>query len=266
MKHRAMQYFDELRRSDFSLTLIAIPLFALSMVYACIAYTGEYKLINMGVYFLVAFNKGFLLVFFIFCLEYKLRFRRKFSAMSSLGIKPYFFDVTMKDEAFRLFFANFLSLVYVADIILNWPSDMSEAFLFGSFVGSVLFGIIYLSDTYKFTSCIPWGIMRRACFIDDFAGTDLAITYLTDTNMIKDDICPLKIAVSADSLSMVEYLMNKGADPLLVVDGETILDYAKNNSSGEVYRYMQERVIAKQDNRFLDGLIEIESESEVLSF
>lgn len=266
-------FFKRQYRSLFSTTILATVLFCLWLGYSFITlFINETSLLLLGVYFLLAFNVGFMLVWLIFCVEYKFRYKLKIGAIKCWDMYMKAFNKENRREAYFMFFGNFLSFAYVANTIIEMnikmvePSETAATFLFGMYISCVMYGVVFLFNALKFVRQLPMRIINQACFRVNFALMDLATWYLGDINSHIEDDTPLKTAVTYGTVSMVEHLMNRGADPLLVVNGVNALDFSRTILRKEMYDYIQDRVRSEKEMSVLDGLIETDHQSETLVF
>lgn len=244
---------------------MSIVLFFPYMLYACVTYNGDNKLVLVGAHVLTAFNVGFLVVLLVFCLEYRLRFRRSIPEKNGGMLIFLIFNRTACDEAFRLFFANFLSLIYVADIIVEQQEDQGMVFLFGVSIVCIVFGVMFIMDILKLATNYPWHIIQSACFKNDIEAVDLAIGYLADVNHDFNGNSPLVIAIDTGSLNIVDHLMDKGADPQMVIGGQTVLEYAEKWRPG-VYAHIKARMQAEREMTALDDTIASDNQMESINF
>lgn len=159
----------------------------------------------------------------------------------------------------RLMIESTLTLSFICFMVKR--QGIHEIVLWAILITMCLLMYFDFKSPVMFIKKYPWRLLEAGLDERNYRKVDAALSCLRDINRLTPyrlKNTPLSIAIRHNDPQLVEYLMNKGAKPLLEIDGISILQIAAYFNFNLAYDYMYERLNSEREMAKLEQLIEID--------
>lgn len=245
-------------RSLFCITIDMLVLLCILLTCGAIDWIVNGMTWNKASFYFFLFNLAVVSVSVSFFMEYQFKLTLLIGKENRVMVTH-----RCSEQLGSVFMAFFTNGMFAFVLIDDFPPLIGCVVTFSavSVTGFQLIAIL------KFFKILPWEVLLTAFDRRDYRAIAAGIGILGDINStVRLYGNPLLMSMRRESADLIVYLLEKGADPLAIVDGVTVIDSARQYGYPVSYGVMRDWTKAKQEMLVLEGLIDSGEACDEMAF